>query len=112
MKMKGVKPVYPPPGFNLEVPDWTPQKFMEQIGGDCLNSASNFETLKEIFNNSNSLYLKEKGVAAKQRKYLLRIIDMLRRGLLTFEYIESRRHTKPCRKLTKPQVRGEKKTTK
>ena len=103
MKMRSVKPVYPPPGLDLKVPsDWTHEKFLEKIGGDCMNVSSNFESLNEIFNNSYSEYYKEKGVPVKQRKYILRIINLLRRGLLTFEYIERRQHTAPVRKLTKP----------
>lgn len=48
--------------------------------------------------------MKVKGVPIKQRKYLLRTIHLLRRGLLTFEYIQSRTVTKPVRKLTKAQT--------
>jgi hypothetical protein len=44
--------------------------------------------------------MKKKGVPCKQRKYLLRHIDLMRRGLLTFEYLSRRTSLKPCRKLT------------
>jgi hypothetical protein len=44
--------------------------------------------------------MKEKGVPVKQRKYLLRHIDFMKRGLLTFEYLSRRTTLKPCRKLT------------
>ncbi len=44
--------------------------------------------------------MKKKGVPIKQRKYLLRMREMLKRGILTFEYLERRTAIKPCRKLT------------
>jgi hypothetical protein len=44
--------------------------------------------------------LKKKGVPVKQRKYILGIVEKLRRGVLTFEYLERRTTIKPCRKLT------------
>jgi hypothetical protein len=44
--------------------------------------------------------MKAKGVPVKQRKYLLGVVDKFRRGLLTWEYIQSRTSIKPCRKLT------------
>ena len=45
--------------------------------------------------------MKKKGVPTKQRKYLLRVKEDLKRGILTFEYLERRTALKPCRKLTK-----------
>ena len=42
----------------------------------------------------------EKGIPVKNRKYFLRIVDLMKRGLLTFEYLERRTAVKPCRKLT------------
>ncbi len=45
--------------------------------------------------------MKKKGVPTKQRKYLFRIKEDLKRGILTFEYLERRTALKPCRKLTK-----------
>ena len=44
--------------------------------------------------------MKALGVPVKQRKYLLRAIDKLKRGVLTFEYLQRRTAVKPCRKLT------------
>jgi hypothetical protein len=55
--------------------------------------------------------MKKKGVPTKQRKYLLRIKEDLKRGILTFEYLERRTALKPCRKLTKS-VGGASKTAK
>ena len=43
--------------------------------------------------------MKKKGVPAKVRRYLYEIIEELRRGVLTFEYLERR----TC--LTKPKVK-------
>lgn len=30
-----IKPIYPPPGYNLEIPNWTPAEFLEKIGLGC-----------------------------------------------------------------------------
>jgi len=49
MRMKWVKPVFPPPGENLELPEWTPQFFLKKIGGDCEEFHEQFKDLKEIF---------------------------------------------------------------
>ena len=46
--------------------------------------------------------LKEKGLPVRQRKYLLRIKELMRRGLITFEYLSRRTCVKPVHKLTKP----------
>ena len=109
MKMKSIKPITPP-GMDLKAPeDWTPKIFFEKIGGDTYNSADNFETLQEIFDNSNTEYLCKKGVPTKQRKYILRCVDFMRRGLLTFEYLERRKVVAPCRKLTRPMEKKSKK---
>ena len=36
MRLKTVKPIFPPPGLSLKPPeDMTPQVFCRQIGGDC-----------------------------------------------------------------------------
>ncbi len=58
--------------------------------------------MKEVFDNSNTEYYNKKGLPTKQRKYLLRHIEFMRRGLLTFEYLNTRQHVSPCRKITKP----------
>ena len=50
--------------------------------------------------------MKKKGVPTKQRKYFLRIKEDLKRGILTFEYLERRTALKPCRKLTKSVAGG------
>ncbi len=36
----------------------------------------------------------------KHRKYILRTVDLMKRGLLTFEYLQRRTVVKPIRKLT------------
>ena len=47
--MRTCTPVYPPPGLNLKVPDWTPEYFMKQIGGDCGEYGDKFKNMLEIF---------------------------------------------------------------
>ena len=50
MRMLSVKPVYPPPGLNLRIPEGlTPEQFCKQIGGDCAEFADKFESIDEIF---------------------------------------------------------------
>lgn len=56
LRMKCVRPIYPPPGMNLEVPskffsklDWSPKLFCERIGGDCHEVADKFENINEFF---------------------------------------------------------------
>lgn len=102
LKMISCKPV-PPPGFNITIPEgWDVKKFFEKLGGDLFEHADKFESLKEIFDNSNSKYYALKELPTKQRKYLLRHITFMRRGLLTFDYLNTRTCVAPCRKLTKP----------
>jgi len=110
LKMIKIKPIFPPPGFSLKAPEgWTVKKLFEKLGGDLHEHDSKFESIKEIFDNSTTEYFNKKGLPTKQRKYLLRHIDFMRRGLLTFEYLERRLFTKPCRKLTRPQQKSSKK---
>ena len=90
MRMRVVHPVYPPPGLNLQIPEGlTPETFCNQIGGDCAEYADKFETIDELF-NLTSRELRAKGLPTVQRKYLLHCREMLRRGVLTFEYLSRR----------------------
>ena len=90
MRMHVVRPIFPPPGLNLQIPEGlTPEKFCKQIGGDCAEYADKFETIEEVF-NLDSKEMKEKGVPTVQRKYILRCRELLRRGVLTFEYLNRR----------------------
>ena len=86
--MKNIKPV-PAPGYNLELPDWTPEEFCKRIGGDCDEYAEKFETLEEIF-SMNKYEMKAKGVPPHQRRYIFRVKNMLRQGVLTFDYLGKR----------------------
>ena len=62
MRMRVVRPVFPPPGLNLQIPEaLTPETFCKQIGGDCAEYADKFETIGEVF-NLDSKELKAKGV--------------------------------------------------
>lgn len=45
--------------------------------------------------------MKEKGIPTKQRKYILRIRQLMRRGIITFEYLNRRTCVKPVHRLTK-----------
>ena len=57
IKMHHFTPVYPPPGLNLQLPDWKPEYFMTQIGADCGDYGDKFKNLQEIFTfNSVSLF--------------------------------------------------------
>ena len=98
LKMHFTRPIYPPPGYNLQIPpDMTPQKFCRQIGGDCEEyAAEKFENIQEIF-SMNGPKMKERGVPIHQRKYILRCVELLRRGLLTFEYLNRRTELDPVK---------------
>lgn len=51
MRMRVVKPIFPPPGLNLQIPEnMTPELFCKQIGGDCSEYADKFENIQEVFN--------------------------------------------------------------
>lgn len=49
MRMKSIKPIFPPPGDNLVIPKWTTELFCEKVGGDCHTVADKFENIQEIF---------------------------------------------------------------
>ena len=90
MRMRVVNPIFPPPGLNLQIPEGlTPEKFCKQIGGDCSEYSDKFETIEEVF-NLDSKEMKVKGIPTVQRKYILRCRELLRRGMLTFEYLNRR----------------------
>jgi len=89
LKLRTVQPVYPPPGLNLQIPEWKHEDFLMRIGGGCSDYADKFESLNQVF-ELNRDQLKEKGVPATQRKHIFRIREMLRRGVLTFDYLERR----------------------
>ena len=49
LRMKNVRPIYPPPGMNLEIPeDLDVQTFFRQIGGDCEEYADAFENMHQV----------------------------------------------------------------
>ena len=96
LKMRCVNPI-PPPGLSLRPPsDLTPLLFCRQIGGDCEEYADKFETTDELF-DLTSYQMKERGVPVVNRKYILRCRELLRRGLLTFEYLNRRTCLDKCR---------------
>ena len=98
LKMRCVRPLYPAPGLDLKVPqELDPVTYCRQIGGDCEEYADKFEDINEVFNLS-SQQMKEKGVPTVQRKYILRCRELLRRGRLTFEYLNRRTCLDRCRK--------------
>ena len=43
------KPIYPPPGLDLEYPEWTPTEYLRRIGGDCEDYGDKFETMDQLF---------------------------------------------------------------
>lgn len=105
LRMRTSKPVFPAPGYNLELPNWEVKILFERLGGDLLDHADKFESIEEVFKSDNTESLNSKGVPCRQRKYLLRHIDLMRRGILTFEYLSRRTAVKPCRKLSKPSTK-------
>ena len=62
MRMKVVRPIYPPPGLSLRAPeDLDVNTFCRQIGGDCEEYADKFESMDEIF-DLTSRDMRERGV--------------------------------------------------
>lgn len=83
-------PASKPPGLNLKAQEgWTPQKYFKKIGGDTEEFHEKFETVQEII-DSKRWELKGKGIPPRQRKYILRITEYLRRGVLNFDMLEKR----------------------
>ena len=90
MRMKTVRPIFPPPGLGLRMPaDLSTQQLLRQIGGDCEEYHDKFENPNDFF-DLTTREMKDKGVPTHQRKYILRCREMLRRGVLTFEYLSRR----------------------
>ena len=67
--------------------DWPVTKYAEKIGFGFAEYASKFENLKEVINSDGS-HLKSKDMPADLRRYVLMMNERLRRGVLTFEYLE------------------------
>lgn len=84
-----LNPVTPAPGLNLQLPAWTVDKFFKQIGGDLGEYAEKFEKLEQVF-TANKFDLKERGLSARKRKYITWVVEMMRRGVLTFDALEKR----------------------
>ena len=55
MRFNSVRPIYPPPGDNLVIPDWTVEKFFDKIGFGSKEYMSNFEKLEDVFKMSSVL---------------------------------------------------------
>lgn len=56
--MRTITPIFPAPGYNLEVPDWTPEKFLKSIGGGTSEYADKFEKLEEIIKADRVYFFK------------------------------------------------------
>ena len=83
-------PISPPPGYNLTAPeDWEPEKYLKKIGGDTSEFSDKFETVQEIL-DAKRKQLKAKGIPTRQRKYILRVNEYMRRGVLSFPHLEKR----------------------
>lgn len=83
-------PVNPPPGLFLKADEsWTPQKYLKKIGGDVEEYAEKFETVQEIF-DSKRWELKGKGIPPRARRYILKVTEYFRQGVMTFEQLEKR----------------------
>jgi len=62
MRMRVVRPIFPPPGLDLKIPEGlTHEQFCRQIGGDCAEYADKFENIEEMF-KLDSKEMKAKGV--------------------------------------------------
>ena len=70
LRMRVVRPIFPPPGLNLKIPEeLTAENFCKQIGGDCAEYSDKFESISEVFNlNSVSRYLSNEWVERDEGK--------------------------------------------
>ena len=100
MRFRSIKPIFPPPGENLQIPNWSVEKFFSKIGYGSKEYITSFESLDHVFKIS-SKEMKEKEIPAALRKYIKMIIERLKRGVLTFEYLERRN---PVRKFKEDDV--------
>lgn len=82
-------PVNPPPGMDLPLPTWTVDHFFKKIGGDMAEYAEKFEKLEQVF-AANKYQLKERGLPPRKRKYLKWVVELLRRGVISFDSLEKR----------------------
>jgi hypothetical protein len=83
-------PVSPPPGLYLKADEnWTPQKYLKKIGGDVEEFAEKFESVQEIF-DCKRWELKGKGIPPRARRYILKVTEYFRQGVMTFEQLEKR----------------------
>jgi hypothetical protein len=87
-----IKPIYPPPGDNLQIPDWPVSTFLEKIGMGCEKFSSEFQSIQEVL-SSKGEDMKKKNIPADPRRYIQMISERLRRGVLTFEYLNTRKIT-------------------
>jgi len=69
MKRRTITQIWPPPGHDLKLPDWTPTDFCKRIGYGTVESADKFETLEEMFKLTGP-EMKVKEVHVVHRKYI------------------------------------------
>lgn len=53
LRFKKVKPIYPPPGNNLILPDWEVNKFFDKLGYGLKEYSDKFENLKEVMDSTS-----------------------------------------------------------
>ena len=82
-------PLLPAPGLDMKLPAWTVDQFFKKIGGDTAEYAEKFEKLEQVF-AANRYQMKERGVPPKKRRYIKRVVEMMRRGVISFESLEKR----------------------
>ena len=89
VRFRCIQPVYPPPGRALQPPDWPVLKFMERIGMGCRDWADKFESVQQVL-DARERDLERRQMPAAVRRHVMMIAERLRRGVLTFEYLERR----------------------
>ena len=71
LRMYNVKPISPPPGLNLKLPDWSVEEYLRRIGNDVEEHSDKFESLEEIFQLKGK-EMKERDVPIRARKHIMR----------------------------------------
>ena len=89
VRLKNVKAIYPPPGNNIILPDWEVSKLFDKLGYGLKEYSDKFENMKDVMEATPD-QLKKREIPARARRYLRMMVERLKRGVLTFEYLERR----------------------
>ena len=83
-------PITPAPGMNLKAPeDLSVEDYFKQLGYGCEEYADKFETVDEVL-GSKKWDFKKIGVPPAERRHIMWVTELLRRGVMSFEVLSRR----------------------